>query len=181
MAQEPNRTDTTRTQTENHSQVQVQKEQNTMFDFELKIPEYALMEMETFEQVETAETWADRTCVSKRSLKRFLETLTPAQLAHANVMVDDDSYVVFYPILTSAGVAAGSHFDDGGLSADSLPYSQGNQTLITNADKNCHRPKPASKTVVEISGEMQPSDFGEMSQEDWQQALNVLISSVRLL
>ena len=179
MAQEPNRTDTTRTQTENHSQVQVQKEQNTMFDFELKIPEYA--PVETFEQSETAETWADRTCVSKRSLKRFLETLTPTQLAQANVMVDDDSYIVFYPILSSAGVAVGSHFDDGGLSTDSSPFPSSDQSLIANIDKNCRRPKPAPKTLVEISAKKQSSDFGAESQPDRQQALTVLLSSVRLL
>lgn len=150
-----------------------------MFDFELKIAEYA--PVETFERVETMETWADHTCVSKRSLKRFLESLTPAQLAQANVMVDDDSYVVFYPILNSAGVAAGSHFDDGGLSADSLPYSINDQTLITKADKNCRRLKPAPQTVVKISGQLQPSNLREMSQQDWQQALTVLLSSVRLL
>ncbi len=55
-------------------------------------------------------TFADRTYRTRRALRRFLATLTPGQLAQTEVMVDDDTYVVFYPVLP---VNRPRHFDTG--------------------------------------------------------------------
>ncbi len=55
-------------------------------------------------------TYADRTYRTRRSLRRFLATLTPAQLAHTEVMVDDENFVVFYPVISGNQAR---HFDTG--------------------------------------------------------------------
>ncbi len=58
--------------------------------------------------------YGDRTFYAEYEVQRFLATLTEAQQAEAEVLVDDESYVVFYPLLPSAAVAAGRsgfHFD----------------------------------------------------------------------
>lgn len=147
MAQEPNQIDLTKA-TETALKInqlpQVQKEQKVMFDLELKTPEKTV----------EVQSWADRTCISKRSLKRFLATLTPAQLAQAEVIVDDDSFTVFYPILTGTTAASGAHFDGG------------NNVIEKPCNESATAPEP------------EPSI---MSQEDWDKALTVLLSSVKLI
>lgn len=147
MAQEPNQIDISKA-TEAALTInelpQVQKEQKAMFELELRTPDFAA----------EVEAWADKTCISKRSLRRFLATLTPAQLAQAEVIVDDDSFTVFYPILAGTTAASGAHFD-GGEAVVEAPCSQ-----------------------PELQPEPQPAT---MSQDDWDKALQVLLSSVKLI
>jgi len=168
MAQEPNSADNTKTTTINQAQAQedtseretkMQKEQNTMFDFELKVPE-----------IESVETWADRTCVSKRSLKRFLATLTPTQLAHAEVVVDEESYIVFYPILTQQVASGGPHFDDGlAIELHTASNFQPKIAVAIEVGAECSNPSAHQ------------SEFSELTQDEWDKALGVLLSSVKLL
>ena len=69
---------------------------------------------ETLELNEMTLTWVDRTYRTERGLRRFLATLSEAQLAEAEVMVDDDTFVVFYPVLVparNAGPDSAFHFD----------------------------------------------------------------------
>jgi hypothetical protein len=69
---------------------------------------------ETLELNETTLTWVDRTYRTERGLRRFLATLTPAQLAEAEVLVDDNTFVVFYPVVMpvkKAGREVVFHFD----------------------------------------------------------------------
>jgi hypothetical protein len=54
--------------------------------------------------------FADRTFQTKKALARFLKTLTPAQLANTEVLVDDELFVVFYPL---NGAKPARHFDTG--------------------------------------------------------------------
>jgi hypothetical protein len=77
-----------------------------------------MMEFTKVELVETTEefTFADRTYRSKRALSRFLKTLTPAQLVHTEILVDDDTFVVFFPVMPKP---AGPHFDTGESHSDS--------------------------------------------------------------
>ena len=133
---------------------QVQEEQKTMFELELKLPI----------SVEEVQTWADRTCISKRSLNRFLNTLTPSQLAQAEVIVDEDSYIVFYPVLNVGAV--GPHFDEG-LSGGSPLEAETQPTL--KAELECS------------SAQNRSADFNELSQDDWDRALSILLSSVKLI
>ncbi|NWJ95488.1 MAG: hypothetical protein HXX20_06850 [Chloroflexi bacterium] len=78
---------------------------------------------------QTTLTWIDRTYRTEQGLRRFLATLTPAQLAEAEVLVDDDTFVVFYPVVVAvkkAGRQTPFHFDltEG---SESLPLSQGEE------------------------------------------------------
>ena len=57
---------------------------------------------ETLELNETTLTWVDRTYRTERGLRRFLATLTEAQLEQAEILVDDDTFVVFYPVTVPA-------------------------------------------------------------------------------
>ena len=45
---------------------------------------------------------ADRTFNNKRALNRFLKTLTPAQIVETQIMVDDEMFVVFFPISSAS-------------------------------------------------------------------------------
>ncbi len=56
----------------------------------------------------TEVVFADRTYRSKRALSRFLATLSPSQLTQTEVLVDDDTFVVFYPLLNERTTR---HFD----------------------------------------------------------------------
>ncbi|MEI6046490.1 MAG: hypothetical protein WCS37_19235 [Chloroflexota bacterium] len=59
---------------------------------------------------QTTLTWVDRTYRTERGLRRFLATLTPAQLTEA----DDDTFVVFYPVVLPVkkiSPATTFHFD----------------------------------------------------------------------
>jgi hypothetical protein len=71
---------------------------------------------EQFEKVQVLEeekmTFVDKTYNTKSGLKKFLATLTPSQLAQAQVLVDDDNYVVFYPVVAKAKRVR-PHFDTG--------------------------------------------------------------------
>jgi hypothetical protein len=84
---------------------QVSKE-NVMFDLELE----PVLEVE----------YADCTVYSEQELKNFLATLSEAQLSDTQVLADDDSFVVFYPLLEVSvelpGPAprSGYHFDTDG-------------------------------------------------------------------
>lgn len=170
MAQEPNRTDRYKTFetdlidqtqvqiTEVEKVVQTQKEQKKMVDFELKVPE----------AVEEVETWADRTCVSKRSLNRFLATLTPVQLAQAEVIVDDNSYIVFYPVLTST-TSNGAHFDEG-LSPDGPPPITAKP--IAEIEPICQET---------LATKAASSSLNNLNQDEWDKALVILLSSVKLI
>jgi hypothetical protein len=81
---------------------QVSKE-NVMFDLELE----SLVEVE----------FADHTFDSEQELAKFLETLTEAQLRDTEVLVDDGSFVVFFPLLVVPAELPGKtshsgyHFD----------------------------------------------------------------------
>jgi hypothetical protein len=94
----------------------------------------------TLELNETTLTWVDRTYRTERGLRRFLATLTPAQLAEAEVLVDDDTFVVFYPIVMpvkKVGREVVFHFDltEG---SESCPLAQEDQPLSifeTEAEK----------------------------------------------
>src|SRR5262245_41945148 len=69
---------------------------------------------ETLELNETTLTWVDRTYRTERGLRRFLATLTEAQLEEAEILVDDDTFVVFYPVAVparKAGPDSAFHFD----------------------------------------------------------------------
>jgi len=69
------------------------------FYFEEKQEQKAMFELDkTLELNHPTLTWIDRTYRTERGLRRFLATLTQAQLAEAEVMVDDDTFVVFYPV-----------------------------------------------------------------------------------
>ncbi len=71
---------------------------------------------ETLELNELTLTWVDRTYQTERGLRRFLATLTPEQLAEAEVLVDDDTFVVFYPVAvpaTKTGPDGAFHYDLG--------------------------------------------------------------------
>ena len=63
---------------------QVTKE-NVMFDFDLE----SLVEVE----------FADCTFDSEQELAEFLKTLTEAQLRETEVIADDDTFVVFFPVM----------------------------------------------------------------------------------
>ncbi len=58
-------------------------------------------------------TWQDRTYKTESGLRRFLKTLSVEQLAEAEVLVDDSSFVVFFPIFLQASKATtgGFQFD----------------------------------------------------------------------
>jgi hypothetical protein len=81
---------------------QVSKE-NVMFDLELE----PALEVE----------YADCTVYSEQELGNFLATLTETQLRDTQVLVDDDSFVVFYPLVrvsvevTGPAPRSGYHFD----------------------------------------------------------------------
>jgi hypothetical protein len=53
---------------------------------------------------------ADRTFNNKRALNRFLKTLTPAQIIETQIMVDDEMFVVFFPV---SATSSERHFDTG--------------------------------------------------------------------
>lgn len=55
--------------------------------------------------------YTDQTFYSERELNRFLTTLSESQLAETEVMVDDDTFVVFYPVLAPRLGRSGYHFD----------------------------------------------------------------------
>lgn len=70
------------------------EEMNAMFDLKEKI------------------VFADRTYKTEHELNRFLATLSDTQRAHAEVIADDDTFVVFYPRLRQpAARKSGYHFD----------------------------------------------------------------------
>ena len=71
------------------------------------------LELESLVEVE----FADCTFDSEQELVKFLKTLTEAQLSEAEVITDDDSFVVFYPLvcvqveLPRKTPRSGHHFD----------------------------------------------------------------------
>lgn len=71
------------------------------------------LELESLVEVE----FADCTFDSEQELAKFLKTLTEAQLSETEVIADDDSFVVFYPLvrvqveLPRKAPRSGYHFD----------------------------------------------------------------------
>ncbi len=122
--------------------------------------EKAMYELENDVLVE----YGDRTYRTEHELNRFLSTLTEAQLAETEVLVDDETFVVFYPLLVSASEGraerlSGYHFD-----SDSL------------------RPTVAAADVPELVGIFadQSQPFNSPCPPDRAAALAVLLASVRL-
>jgi hypothetical protein len=120
--------------------------------------EKAMFELENDVLVE----FGDRTFRAEFEVERFLATLTEAQLAEAEVLVDDDTFVVFYPILNKRsedGRRSGHHFD-----------------------LDCPRPTVAAADVPELVGvfadQSQPFNGSWSNSRD--AALAVLLASVRL-
>lgn len=69
-------------------------------------------ENKTMLDVKEMLVFTDRTYKTEYELKRFLSTLTESQLAHTEVIADDDTFVVFYPRLRQPAVRkSGFHFD----------------------------------------------------------------------
>jgi hypothetical protein len=89
----------------------------------------------------TEVVFADRTYRSKRALSRFLATLSPSQLAQTEVLVDDDTFVVFYPLLDERN---NRHFDTsdsrGSRSASKPTLSQEIQFELSGG-LNCKQAK----------------------------------------
>jgi len=87
----------------------------------------------------TEVVFTDRTYRTKRALSRFLATLSPSQLAQTEVLVDDDTFVVFYPLLNER---INRHFDTSdspaSRSASELGLSQEIQFEITGGP-NCKK------------------------------------------
>src|SRR5690349_23701648 len=81
---------------------QVSKE-NVMFELDLE----SLVDVE----------FADATFDSEQELAMFLKTLTEAQLSQAEVIADDDTFVVFFPVMPARvemprqAPRSGFHFD----------------------------------------------------------------------
>jgi 23S rRNA A2030 N6-methylase RlmJ len=92
-----------------NSKLAFEKEEQTEMK-EVKELSGELKNVPVFEE-EKQMTFVDKTYNTKSGLKKFLATLTPAQLAQAQVLVDDDTYVVFYPVVKTKRVRA--HFDTG--------------------------------------------------------------------
>ena len=97
----------------------------------------------------------DRTYQTEAELRRFLTTLTDAQLAATEVIVDDDSFVVFYPLLPKVG-SSGYHFDT-----------------------DYPRPTVASAEVPELVGVI-ANQSRPVTLAERQAGLAILLASVRL-
>jgi 23S rRNA A2030 N6-methylase RlmJ len=110
---------------------------------------------------EQSMTFVDKTYSTKSGLKKFLSTLTPSQLAQAQVLVDDDTYVVFYPVVKTKRSRA--HFDTG------------DTVLAKNVDL-CPQP------VVEVNPDNSGLDSDGLTNEE--RALNeayaILLAGIKL-
>ncbi|HEX2911597.1 MAG TPA: hypothetical protein VH186_12375 [Chloroflexia bacterium] len=73
-----------------------------------------IIEENTMLELDVVVEYGDQTYHTEYELQRFLATLTEAQLAETEVLVDDDSFVVFYPLMpacTESVKSSGHHFD----------------------------------------------------------------------
>lgn len=122
---------------------------------------------ETLELNEMTVTWVDRTYRTERGLRRFLATLTPAQLEEAEVLVDDDTFVVFYPVTVPARKAHRSvfHFD---LNAD----SDGSLPVCGTG--------PEPKIAVELQEEQQDEEEEARKKAERVRVFNILLAGVQL-
>lgn len=120
--------------------------------------EKAMFELETDVLVE----FGDRTFRAEFEVERFLATLTEAQLAEAEVLVDDDTFVVFYPLLSKK--------------------SEGGRRNGYHFDLDCPRPTVAAADVPELVGVFadQSQSFNGARPASRDAALAVLLASVRL-
>ena len=98
----------------------------------------------------------DRTYRTEAELTRFLNTLTEAQLAEAEIIVDDDTFVVFYPLLPKVA-HSGFHFDTDYI-----------------------RPTVASAEVPALIGMIAEQTRPAVTVADRQAGLAILLASVRL-
>lgn len=125
---------------------------------------------ETLELNETTLTWVDRTYRTERGLRRFLATLTEAQLEEAEILVDDDTFVVFYPVAVparNAGPDSAFHFD----------LSMEDDNLASGQSEKCH---------PQVSVKIELESFESMEEEEARRraervaAFNILLAGVRL-
>jgi hypothetical protein len=121
-------------------------EEKTMFELENVLVEYG-----------------DRTFRAEYEVERFLATLTEAQLAEAEVLVDDNSYVVFYPL---------------------LPKAEGERRSGYHFDLDSPRPIIVSADVPELVGvtadQSEECNFSSDYVKDRAAGLATLLASVRL-
>lgn len=118
---------------------------------------------ETLELNEMTMTWNDRTYRTERGLRRFLATLSEAQLAEAEIMVDDDTFVVFYPVLVPVrkeGPDSAFHFD-----------------LSDHSEGSC--PLTGTKVEVQQSGQLEEAEEARRKAER-AAAFQVLLAGVLL-
>lgn len=106
---------------------------------------------QTLDTNEKTLTWVDRTYRTERGLRKFLATLNPAQLQEAEILVDDETFVVFYPVEVPAQKANSPfHFD---LTLENQPLQVREQELIkTNAaqDEACARRQTEREVAFNI-------------------------------
>jgi hypothetical protein len=111
--------------------------------------------------------FADRTYKTEVEVNRFLKTLTPEQLDRAEVMVDDDTFVVFYPRLRQpAAFKSGFHFDCDSVRPATV---EADARLLGDSDGDCG---------AEYQGGVIPQH--DFSEQERAAALAVLLASVRL-
>ncbi len=123
----------------------------------VEIEQIIFEEKDTMFELEThvSTEFADKTYSTEAELASFLATLTTAQLANTEIIVDEETYIVFYPLLPAkAAPVSGYHFDT-----------------------DYPRPTVATVDVPELVGELS-NQTGTSFGQDRESYLSLLLASV---